>query len=175
MAASPSKPAKPAPKTLPKKTRPAKPTSTTSGAGGPLHILKLCVGCDSIEDLANWQKQKRAERAAKGEPIENFHVTRQTPKREAEVLDGGSIYWVIKGQIAVRQRILALRPVTREDVPHCAIMLDAALVPVAWRPCRAFQGWRYLKPEDAPRDLRRGEAGALPEALRAELAALGLL
>jgi len=162
-----------------KPAKPAKPASQKSGARsgdtGPLHILKLCVGCDSIEDLANWQKQKRAERKAKGEAIENFHVTRQTPKREAEVLGGGSIYWVIKGQIAVRQRILGLRAVSREDVPHCALVLDAQLVPVARRPCRPFQGWRYLKPEDAPRDLKSGEAGALPEELRAELAALGLL
>ncbi len=140
-----------------------------------LHLIKLCVGGESIEDLAAWQKQRRDERKKRGEPEENHHVTRQTPKRAEELLGGGSLYWVIKGQIAVRQRLLELRSVTREGVPHCALILDPKLVPVARRPCRAFQGWRYLKPEEAPRDLRASEVNGLPEELRAELAALGLL
>ena len=71
------------------------------------------------------------------------------------LLDGGSIYWVIKGQIAVRQRLLELRAVTRNGVPHCALVLDKTLVPTERRFHRAFQGWRYFDPKDAPRDLKR--------------------
>ena len=140
-----------------------------------LHLIKLCVGAESIQDLAAWQKKRRAERRKRGERPENFHVTRQTPKRAVELLDGGSLYWVIKGQIAVRQRLLELRPVVRDGGPRCALVLASKLVPVYRRHHRAFQGWRYLKEEDAPRDLRPGEDADLPEELRTELSALGLL
>jgi hypothetical protein len=141
----------------------------------PLHLIKLCVGADSIEDLAAWQKKKLAERRKNGEAAETFHVTRMTPKRADELLDGGSLYWVIKGQIAVRQRLVGLKPVVKNGQPHCALVLDAKLVPTARRTHRAFQGWRYLTPKDAPRDLRKGEKDALPDALHAELAELGLI
>lgn len=140
-----------------------------------LHLIKLCVGAESIQDLAEWQKARRAERKKRGEKPENFHVTRQTPKRAAELLDDGSLYWIIKGQIAVRQRLLELRPVVRDGGPRCALVLDPKLVPVLRRHHRPFQGWRYLKDEDAPRDLSAGEADGLPDALRAELASLGLI
>lgn len=140
-----------------------------------LHLIKLCVGAESIQDLAEWQKSRRADLKKSGEKPENFHVTRQTPRRAAELLDGGSLYWVIKGQIAVRQRLLELRPVVRDGGLRCALVLDSKLVPVFRRQHRAFQGWRYLKGEDAPRDLRAGEVDDLPEELRAELASLGLI
>ena len=104
-----------------------------------------------------------------------MHITRMTPKRGDELLSGGSIYWVIKGQIAVRQKLLELRPVTRDGVPRCALVLDKTLVPVERRNHRAFQGWRYLDPKDAPRDLKARDKKALPDALRAELTDLGLL
>ena len=139
-----------------------------------LHLIKLCVGADSIEDLANWQKKRAAERKKKGGKGEIMHVTRMTPKRSDELLDGGSLYWVIKGQIAVRQRLLALKPVTREGVPHCAFVLDKKLVPTVRRAHRAFQGWRYFDPKDAPRDLKATDK-SIPDALRAELTELGLL
>ena len=140
-----------------------------------LHLIKLCVGAESIDDLAKWQKRRRQERKKRGEASESFHVTRQTPRRAAELLDGGSLYWVIKGQIAVRQRLLELRPVVRNGGPRCALILDNKLVPVARCHHRPFQGWRYLTEKDAPRDLRPGEATKLPEELRAELASLGLI
>ena len=92
-----------------------------------------------------------------------------------ELLSGGSLYWVIKGQISVRQRLLELRPVVRNGGPGCALVLDHKLVPVVRRYHRPFQGWRYLTEKDAPRDLRAGEAVELPEKLRAELASLGLI
>jgi hypothetical protein len=140
-----------------------------------LHLIKLCVGADSIEDLSDWQKKRLAERKRKGEGAEIRHVTRMTPKRADELLDGGSLYWVIKGQIAVRQRLVALRPAVKNGVPHCALVLDAALVPTMRRFHRPFQGWRYFEPGDAPRDLRKGDKRALPEALHAELVSLGLI
>ena len=114
------------------------------------------------------------EKKKKGQKPELVHITRQTPKRADELLDGGSLYWVIKGQIAARQRLLALRPLTRDGVPHCGLVYDKRLVPVLRRARSAFQGWRYLDPADAPPDIGavKGAKG-LPEALQQELAALG--
>lgn len=140
-----------------------------------LHLIKLCVGCDSIADLAAWQKKRAAQRKKDGGPADIMHITRMTPKRDEELLKGGSIYWVIKGQIAVRQRLRELRSVTRDGVPHCALVLDQKLVPVERRGHRAFQGWRYLDAKDAPPDLKGRAKTALPESLRAELTELGLL
>ena len=141
-----------------------------------LHIIKLCVGVDSLEELAGWQKKRLAEKKKKKQPLVLQHVTRMTPKRKDEVLDGGSLYWVIKGQVAARQKLLAFRPVTRNGVPHCGLVYDKELVPVTARPRRAFQGWRYLEDKDAPPDLARTRgAKDLPEALQRELAQLGLL
>lgn len=142
----------------------------------PLHIIKLCVGCDSLAELAAWQKQRLKEKRAKGQKPELVHVTRMTPKRTAEILAGGSLYWVIKGQIAARQKLLAFREVKKNGVPHCGLVYDKELVPVVARPRRAFQGWRYLESPDAPPDLARTRgAENLPESLQRELAALGLL
>ena len=140
-----------------------------------LHLIKLCVGADSIQDLADWQKKRAAMRKKKGQKPETFHVTRMTPKRADELLAGGSLYWVIKGQIAVRQRLLELRPVVREGLPHCALVLDKKLVPTVRRTHRAFQGWRYFDSQDAPRDLKASDKSKLPDELRAELTQLGLL
>jgi hypothetical protein len=141
-----------------------------------LHLIKLSVGTDSLEDLQDWQKQHLRHQKALGRKPELVHVTRQTPKREAELLEGGSIYWVVKGWIVARQRILDLRPMTRGGVPHCGIVYDRKVVPVQLRQQRAFQGWRYLAGKDAPAD-RDGDSGhdQLPESLKRELAELGLL
>jgi hypothetical protein len=100
------------------------------------------------------------------------------PKRAAELLDGGSIYWVIRGEILCRERILDIRPfVDRDGVGRCRLVLDPQCVPVQPRPYRAFQGWRYLQAKDAPPDLGRVAPGAvnMPEPLRRELRELGLL
>ena len=142
----------------------------------PLHIVKLCVGCDSLAELADWQKKRLKEKRAKGQKPELVHVTRMTPTRADEVLDGGSLYWVIKGQIAARQQLLAIRAVKKNGVPHCGLVHQKDLIPVVARPRRAFQGWRYLEAKDAPPDLARTKgAQDLPESLQRELAALGLL
>jgi hypothetical protein len=141
-----------------------------------LHLIKLCVGVETLEDLAHWQAQRLAELKKKKKPLELMHMTRQTPRRAEELLDGGSLYWVIKGQIAVHQRLIALRPVVRNGVPHCAIVYEPKLIVTARRNHRPFQGWRYLPAADAPPDARDLKGGkGLPEKLKAELAELGLL
>jgi len=141
-----------------------------------IHLIKLAVGPESLADLIAWQKQRLKDMKRKGQKPELMHVTRQTPKRAEELLDGGSLYWVIKGFICARQRLLELRPVTRDGVPHCALVLGKELVRVRLRPRRAFQGWRYLNAKDAPPDLVKGKGDEdLPEEMRRELAELGLL
>lgn len=143
----------------------------------PLHLLKLCVGCDSVRDLEDWIEENRLHHARLGRAYEQFHTTRQVPKRAAELVDGGSLYWVVKGHIACRQRLLAVRPFTDADgIGRCRLVLEPVVRPVESRPCRPFQGWRYLPAKTAPRDLSPADGGAdMPEALRRELAQLGLL
>src|SRR5580700_7206254 len=119
-----------------------------------LHLIKLCVGVESLEELAGWQKKRLAEKKKKGQKPELVHITRQTPKRAAELLDGGSLYWVIKGQIAARQKLLELRSLTREGVPHCGLVYEPKLIPTLRRAHRPFQGWRYFDPKAAPADVR---------------------
>jgi len=145
-----------------------------------LHLIKLCVGCDSIEDLASWQAERlRARRKAGEKKPRLFHRTFQTPKRRAELLDGGSLYWVIKGIVQVRQPLADIGEGTKDDgSPCCLLILKNELVPVRPVPRRAFQGWRYLDPEEAPGDLKRGAANsivAMPPKLRKQLVELGLL
>jgi hypothetical protein len=143
-----------------------------------LHLIKLSVGTDSIEDLEEWIKLKLKERKKRRQKPERIHTTRMFPKRVDELLDGGSIYWVIKGEILCRERILDLRQVTGKDgIRRCQLVLDPKLVPVRPRPFRAFQGWRYLDAKDAPPDLDRVGRGTakLPEPMRRELRELGLL
>ena len=140
-----------------------------------LHLIKLCVGADSVKDQADWIQKRLAELKRKHKPLEHMHVTRMWPKREAELLDGGSLYWVIKGQIAARQRLLELREVIKNGSPHCALVLDPKLVPTERRFHRPFQGWRYFDPKNAPRDLTRARGAAMPEELQVDLVNLGLL
>ncbi|HJZ42964.1 MAG TPA: DUF1489 domain-containing protein [Hyphomicrobiaceae bacterium] len=145
-----------------------------------LHLIKLCVGCESIEDLAGWQAERLKQRRRAGEKKPRlFHRTFQTPKRREELIDGGSLYWVIKGLVQVRQPLLDIAEGTKEDGTHCCLLiLKNELIPVRPTPRRAFQGWRYLDGDEAPDDLKRGSAGgivAMPPKLRKQLAELGLL
>ena len=143
-----------------------------------LHLIKLCVGCDSVKDLEEWIRARLKDRKRRGLAREHLHTTRMVPKRAAELTDGGSLFWVIRGQVMCRQRILAVRPFTdKEGVGRCRVVLDPKVTLVEPRPSRAFQGWRYLAVTDAPRDLDRAAPGAklMPEALRRELRELGLL
>jgi hypothetical protein len=143
----------------------------------PLHLIKLCVGAESIEDLEQWIAERVAERKKRGEPPLSLHVTRMTPRRGEELLDGGSLYWVIRGQLSARQPLVGIEPFTDADgIGRCRLWLDPKVVPTSPRPCRPFQGWRYLAPDDAPPDLRgRADVARMPETLRRELSALGLL
>ena len=140
-----------------------------------MHLIKLCVGVDTVQELADWQAGRLKELKKKKRPLVLMHVTRQTPKRADELLDGGSLYWVIKGKIAVRQRLVALKPVTKNGTPHCGLVYEPKLIPTLRRSHHPFQGWRYLDPKDVPADARDIKATNLPEALAVELAELGLL
>ena len=144
----------------------------------PLHLIKLSVGTDSVADLEDWIQKKLKEKKRRGQKPERIHTTRMVPKRAAELVDGGSIFWVIRGQIMCRERILDIRPFTDKDgIGRCRLVLDPKCILVEPRPRSAFQGWRYLEAKDAPRDLSRAAPGAalMPEQMRRELRELGLL
>ena len=142
-------------------------------------MVKLCVGVEAIEDLARWQKMRLDTTRRETGTGFVFHKTRMVPKRQDELLDGGSIYWVIKGVIQVRQLITRFEDGQRDDGTKCCfIVLDPELVPVRPTPRRAFQGWRYLTVEDAPVDLgavEGAEFADMPVKMRRELAELCLL
>ncbi|MCY6380650.1 DUF1489 family protein [Hoeflea prorocentri] len=143
-----------------------------------LNLVKLCVGVESVEDLQASIDFGLADKKSRGLEEIQYHTTRMVPKRLDELLDGGSLYWVIKGNIQVRQYIVEIRPFTdKADISRCRIVLEPRLVLTQWQPRRAFQGWRYLTVKDAPADLSEANAGLLklPPELRRELADLGLL
>jgi hypothetical protein len=138
----------------------------------PLNLIKLAVGVADLADLARIQKERKRERGRYG------FFTRNMPKRVDELLDGGSIYWVIKGQVRVRQLLRKFHPKADDEGRNYVIVeYDRHIVPVMPRRYRPFQGWRYLDGEDAPRDLPKGAKGddQLPDALAEELRELGLL
>jgi hypothetical protein len=143
-----------------------------------LHILKLCVGCDSIEELADWQRRRLAALRNAGQEAVLMHVTRQTPRREG-FAPGSSIYWVIGGFIRVKQKITALREVRGADgILRCGLVFDPELVATEPVPRRAFQGWRYLDESDAPANLTPGASrteAAMPPAMRQALTELRLI
>ncbi len=139
---------------------------------GALHLLKLSVGTESVDDLRRWQGRRRASSGRV------FHRTRMMPRRAVELLHGGSIYWVIKGLIQARQRLTAIEPQVDEDGRRFTLLiLDPNLVQTLVTPHRAFQGWRYLPAADAPMDLGEASADApdMPPEMVAELRTLGLL
>jgi len=136
----------------------------------PLHLIKLAVGAKSIEEVRAWQTA----RAKVAPPLR--HRTRNFPRRADEITDGGSIYWVINRVVSVRQLVVDIVEAQERDGTSCTdLVLDPVLVPVRGRLMKPFQGWRYLAAADAPPDEAGGVAVALPEALRRELAGLGLI
>ncbi|WP_041375464.1 DUF1489 family protein [Polymorphum gilvum] len=142
-----------------------------------LHLVKLCVGADSVESLQAWIDFRMGERRAAGEPAEQVHTTRMNPTRREELLDGGSLYWVIKGFIQVRQHLVDIRPFTdKAGIKRCDLVLEPRLILTQMQPRRAFQGWRYLKPTEAPADIATGRGHAdMPEGMRRELSELCLI
>ncbi|HHB81354.1 MAG TPA: DUF1489 family protein [Aliiroseovarius sp.] len=141
---------------------------------GTIQLVKLCVGANQVEDLEKWQ----AARAQGSKDYLPRHVTRMWPKREAELVNGGSLYWVFKGLILARQKVLRLDEVIGEDgIRRCGIVMERQIIRTQSAPRRPFQGWRYLQPADAPADLPQSRSGddALPTDLSSELAAIGIL
>jgi hypothetical protein len=142
----------------------------------PLHLIKLAVGCDSAKELKGWVAERMKTAKQKGLPLHHIHITRMTPKRDQEILAGGSLYWVIRGEIAAREKIIAIEPFRdRDGIGRCRLVMQPRVIAVSPRPMRAFQGWRYFK--EAPPDLGKSAASiaAMPEPLRRELRDLGLL
>lgn len=143
----------------------------------PLHLIKLCVGIESVDELQRWITYRLGQARAEGRPEEYFHTTRMIPRRGDELLDGGSLYWVIKGQVQARQKLVEIRPFTDDEgIKRCRLILDKELVATSLQPRRPFQGWRYFKDADTPRDLAAsgGEAD-MPADMRRQLSELGLL
>ncbi len=143
-----------------------------------VHLVKLCVGVDRMEQMFEWVAMRHAQHAEDPSSPPPGHVTRMTPKRKDELLAGGSLYWVIQGQIQIRQKLLDIVQFTdNEGIGRCRLVLDAEVVPTRWQPKRPFQGWRYLKAEEAPPDFAdiAKSSGDLPEDMRKELSELGLL
>ncbi|HWF76884.1 MAG TPA: DUF1489 domain-containing protein [Caulobacteraceae bacterium] len=132
-----------------------------------LHLIKLCVGAATPEDLAAWRASRKA---AGHRPIVH---TRQTPKRADDILDGGSLYWVFRGVILIRQPVLAIETIGEGPQRRCEILLDEAMIPTAPHPRRAFQGWRYLEPKDAPADFGEAASGDFPPDLARRLREAG--
>ena len=144
----------------------------------PLHIIKLAVGCESVKELTGWVAERMQAAKKKGLPPHHVHITRMTPKRVEDVLVGGSLYWVIRGEIAAREKIIAIEPFRdRDGIGRCRLVMQPKVIAVLPRPMRAFQGWRYFAESDAPRDLESAGTGvaAMPEPMRRELRELGLL
>jgi hypothetical protein len=136
----------------------------------PVHLVKVAVGIESIEHFRQRMKARRGRTFT--------HHTRHMPKRAEEVLAGGSLYWIVKGRIAVRCPIVGLKDVVLEgEGPHCGIVMKTELIPVVPQPRRPHQGWRYLEADEAPADLPKMGRGSaeLPPELAAELRDLGLL
>src|SRR3977135_3304465 len=144
----------------------------------PLHLIKLAVGCESVKELKGWVAERMQTAKKKGLPLRQTHITRMTPKRVEEIIAGGSLYWVIRGEIAAREKIIAIEPFRdRDGIGRCRLGMQPQLIAVMPRPMRAFQGWRYFAQSDVPADLGSAGAGvaAMPEPLRRELSDLGQL
>lgn len=145
---------------------------------GPLNLIKLCVGADTVDDLVEFQKRRAEQRRKQGLDPRPRHTTRMWPRRSEELLDGGSLYWVFRGVCLARQKIEALEEVIGEDgIRRCMIILAPEIVQVQGVPRRPFQGWRYLSGDDAPKDViaARGEDRSLPPALALALDGIGVV
>ncbi|MDZ7823770.1 MAG: DUF1489 domain-containing protein [Ahrensia sp.] len=143
-----------------------------------VNLIKLCVGVETVEQLQKHITLRTNILRAAKQPLAMVHTTRMTPKRADEIIGKGSLYWVIKSRVQCRQEIIDLQIYNDEHgVSYCDIVMKPKLILTAHQPKRPFQGWRYFKAEDAPRDLGEGEQAItqMPEELRAELASLGLL
>ncbi len=143
-----------------------------------VHLIKMAVGVENPAHLVELQARRLSEARSRGESPLLRHLTRNTPRQRPELLRGGSLYWVIKGFIRLRQTLAGIEPaVNANGRPSCALILDHRLVATEPRSRRPFQGWRYLRAEDAPGDaeISGAGAGAMPAEMADELRLLGLL
>ncbi|MBX2855152.1 MAG: DUF1489 domain-containing protein [Rhodobacteraceae bacterium] len=156
-----------------------KKAENTTATAPKLHLVKLCVGAEEVEDLTTWQTARAVERSRRGLDPRPRHTTRMFPRRADELLAGGSLYWVFRGVIRARQALVAIEPVTGEDgVSRHDLVLSPDVVLTEPCPRRPFQGWRYLAPKDAPADLSHRSLekdAALPLSLREAVADYGVL
>ena len=140
-----------------------------------VHMVKLCVGISSVEELEEHRKS-RCVKVADMPGVFHVHSTRMRPKRRGEIIGIGSLYWVIKGAVRCRQKIVALgEDVDAEGRTYCNIIMDPQLIRTVPYPKRPFQGWRYLLEKDAPGDLNVDENAHNDAQLAQDLAALGLI
>jgi hypothetical protein len=147
-----------------------------SDAGNAMLHLKVSANRESLEDLVRWQSACLEDKKKNKRRLLLQHVTRLMPKRKDELLNGGSIYWVVKGRIVARQKIVDLKPAPQNGPSHFSITYEPKLTLVAQRRTQQIKGWRYLAAKDAPPDIAvDGAAKDLPESLKVELSELGLL
>src|SRR5690554_3658846 len=140
-----------------------------------MHIIKLCVGVATVEELAEWRAERKAKGLGRPDGL-NVHRTRMMPRRRDEIVGQGSLYWVMAGTIRCRQRIVGLEATTdAEGRSACNMLLDPELIRTMPYPRRPFQGWRYLEAKDAPPDLNAGGGEAPPDGMAEELVELGLI
>src|SRR3954453_23285976 len=136
----------------------------------PLHLIKLAVGCESVKELKGWVAERMQLAKKKGLTLRHIHITRMTPKRVDELLAGGSLYWVVRGEIAAREKIIAVEPFRdREGIGRCRLVMQPKLIAVSPRPIRPFQGWRFFTQEISPQDVGKASASnlaAMPEVIR---------
>ena len=122
-----------------------------------IHLVKLAVGADSLEDLLTWERQRTGDMS--------YIHTRHRPTRWEELINGGSLYWVIKGVILCRREIVSFE--FDEKANHWIVGLRSKNILTEAQPRRPFQGWRYLKASDVPRDLTEAEADLPPDMMKA--------
>ncbi len=142
-----------------------------------LHLIKLAVGVDSVAHMKDLQAARRRQRR-QSPRSPHWVFTRNTPRRAEELLDGGSLYWVVRGVISCRQELVGFDEDTDQSEDgrkYCRIKVKRPLIRTAPQACKAFQGWRYLEPDRAPPDLRQGDSADMPPEMAAELRKLGLL
>ncbi|MEM7618847.1 MAG: DUF1489 domain-containing protein [Pseudomonadota bacterium] len=142
-----------------------------------IHLVKLCVGIESVDHLKQSIQSRFKQEKLKSANAQLFHTTRMIPKKGPELINDGSLYWVIKGHIQARQKILDIQPFQdNEGIKRCNIIVDKKLVLTQWHPRSAFQGWRYLYGEDAPQDMSDNILEAnLPIQMRKDLMELRLI
>ena len=143
-----------------------------------VNLVKLCVGITTINQLEQLQSMRRGEYLKAGRPPVNIHITRNKPKRSKEIINSGSLYWVIRRQIRVRQKIIRIDDIEdAEGRKKCCLVLDSDLIKTEHRAYRPFQGWRYLEQSDAPADLSNNQKAEseMPSEMEEELRGLGLL